>query len=362
MHSPFPYERLSSKEEFFGREAELKKLTQAANYSTNLLIHSKRRMGKSSLINRFFSQNEEKFITIYCDIFDITSKEELANALLKSAVNAQKQDLKTTLAKFLDIFKCVRVEPVLNTKTLEYSIKPIVTALSFDEMMEDFFTLLETLARTEKVVLAIDEFQQIATLKEKNIDALLRKFIQRQNNISFVFLGSKRHLLTSLFSYKAPLYEMAQHFELPPLRVNDIYAYASKHLDISKEITQYVFQQCDGETKMIQHVLHLLYVNDVSKINKQSVDESIKEIIDAKDASYRLLYDSLANTQKTALKIVAKYKKGFFKEDIFREYRIKKQTLQSAINALFTKELIDKDKDIYFIPDRTLELWAQMKL
>jgi hypothetical protein len=319
-------------------------------------------MGKSSLINRFFSQNEEKFITIYCDIFDITSKEELANALLKSAVNAQKQDLKTTLAKFLDIFKRVRVEPTLNAKTLEYSIKPIVTTLSFEEMMEDFFVLLETLARKNKVVLAIDEFQQIATLKEKNIDATLRKFIQKQRNISFIFLGSKRHLLTSLFAYKSPLYEMAQHFELPPLEVADIYNYASKHLKISKETTQYVYEQSDGETKMIQHVLHLLYINDFPQITDQSVDECIKEIIDAKDASYRLLYDSLSNTQKTALKIVAKYKKGFFKEDIFKEYRIKKQTLQSAVNALFTKELIDKDKDSYFTPDRTFELWARIKL
>ena len=41
------------------------------------------------------------------------------------------------------------------------------------------------------------------------------------------------------------------------------------------------------------------------------------------------------------------------------QYNIKKQTLQSSIDTLLKKELIDKEDDRYFIPDRTFELWIE---
>jgi hypothetical protein len=89
------------------------------------------------------------------------------------------------------------------------------------------------------------------------------------------------------------------------------------------------------------------------------IDEAVTEIINSKDGSYKLLYDTLGNNQKTALKIVGIYKKGFFASSILQEHNIKKQTLQSSIDALFSKELIDKEAERYFIPDRSFELWVE---
>ena len=41
MYSPFPYDRLPSKNEFFGRQDELENLSKIVNYSNNALIYSK---------------------------------------------------------------------------------------------------------------------------------------------------------------------------------------------------------------------------------------------------------------------------------------------------------------------------------
>ena len=68
-------------------------------------------------------------------------------------------------------------------------------------MIEDFFNSLEQLSKTSKIIIAIDEFQQIANITDVKIDAILRKYIQNRTNISYIFLGSKRHILTSLFEY-----------------------------------------------------------------------------------------------------------------------------------------------------------------
>lgn len=359
MHSPFPYDRLPNTLEFFGRVKEFEDISTIVKYSNNLLIHSKRRMGKSSLIKTFFAKNSQEFSTIYVDIFDITSKEDFAQQLLTAVSNIGGFDLKTTIKKFSTLFKRVRVEPTIDPKSLEYSIKPIVATLSFEEMMEDFFNSITELSKTNKIILAIDEFQQIATISDIKLDAILRKNIQERENISYIFLGSKRHLLTSLFEYKSPLYELATHYQLKPLALEEIYTYAQKHLKISQKLTEYIYFQSDGETKMIQNILHLLYLQKEQAITQDMIDDAIAEIINSKDGSYKLLFDTLNNNQKTAIKIVGKYKKGFFSSAVLQEYNIKKQTLQSSIDALFTKELIDKEDEKYFIPDRSLELWIE---
>ncbi|QOG12608.1 AAA family ATPase [Arcobacter sp. FWKO B] len=359
MSSPFPYDRLPTQDEFFGRVAEFEKLSQTVKYSNNLLIYSKRRMGKSSLIKTFFEQNSKEYLTIYVDIFDITSKEDFAHKLLKALANAGKFDLKTTIKNLTSLFKRVRVEPTIDTNTLEYSIKPIIATLSFDEMMEDFFHSLNELSKTNKIIVAIDEFQQIASITDVKLDAMMRTYIQERQNISYVFLGSKRHLLTSLFEYKSPLYELATPMLLEPLDIDAIYEYSKKHLKVSYDIVEYIYDISDGETKMIQNILHLMYLQKEKEISKNMVDDALQEIINSKDGSYKLLFDTLGNNQKIALKIVGIYKKGFFANTILQEYNIKKQTLQSSVDALFAKELIDKEDDRYFIPDRAFELWVE---
>ena len=362
MNSPFPYDRITKVDEFSGRTKELQKLEQIVKYSNNLLIHSKRRMGKTSLIKHFFHSLSDDYISIYVDIFDISTKEDFAKALLIALSNAQKLDIKSTLKKLTSLFKRVRVEPTIDPDTLEYSIKPIIENLSFEQMIEDFFIGLQTLSKEKQIVIAIDEFQQIATIKDIKLDAIMRRYIQERENISYIFLGSKRHLLASLFEYKAPLYELATHLELKALDIDEIENYVYRYLKIDKKILLYIAEISDYETKMMQNIFHLLYIDKKEIILQEDVDAIVQEIINSKDSSYRIIFDTLGNNQKTALKIVVKYKSGFFANSILHNYNIKKQTLQSAVDALFKKELIDKNGNTYFIPDRTFELWARKNL
>ncbi len=359
MQSPFAYDRLPQKGEFYGRSRELTRVNQAIQQGTNLLIHSKRRMGKSALIHQALGLQDQSTLCLYTDIFHITSKESFAQSLLESLASAQKGDLKTTLKKLTALFKRVRVEPVVDPHTFEYSIRPVVATLSFEEMLNDFFEGIQTLAQKQRLVVAIDEFQQIAGISDVRLDALLRQHIQQRQNISWIFLGSKRHLLTSLFEYKAPLYEMATHFELPALSIDEIESYVTQYLTIDRVQIEQIYAKADGETKLIQNIFHLLYLQKDQPVTLELIDAAINEIISSKDASYRMLYDTLSHNQKTALKIVGKYKRAIYTAPVLQEYHIKKQTLQSAIAALLNKELIDRDDDHFFLPDRTLELWVE---
>ena len=80
MNSPFPYDKLPDSTQFFGRSNEILQLSNTVKYSNNLLLYSKRRMGKSSLIKNFFAKNSDEYLCVYVDIFDITTKEDFAHS------------------------------------------------------------------------------------------------------------------------------------------------------------------------------------------------------------------------------------------------------------------------------------------
>ena len=69
-------------------------------------------------------------------------------------------------------------------------------------MIEDFFNSLEQLSKTSKIIIAIDEFQQIANITDVKIDAILRKYIQNRTNISYIFWVQKTYSNFSFLSIK----------------------------------------------------------------------------------------------------------------------------------------------------------------
>jgi AAA+ ATPase superfamily predicted ATPase len=362
MNSPFPYETYAENESFYGREVEKEKILSFANTSTNLVIYSKRRLGKSSLVREVFRENKE-YLFIYCDMFDITSKEDFASNLLHSLASSIKGDIKVVLKRLSKLFKRVSLVYSADPQTGKLSLKPDLKALSFQEMMDEFFNTVFELSKKQKIVIALDEFQQISTLKDAKIDAILRKYIQENYNISYIFLGSKRHMLNRLFEYGAPLFEEAVSMQLETIKQEDINNYVSKHLNISDEIVEYIYDLTDGETKFIQHIFHILFVYHKRKeITISLVDEAILEIIHAKSSGYKILFDTFSQFQKKAFKALSKYSQNIHSKDVLDEYNISKGSMQSALKQLYQREIIDKEDDVWFIPDRTLELWGKTLL
>ena len=362
MSNPFHYEGFALEEQFYGREAELAKIQKLVEYSNNLLLYSKRRMGKSSLIKELMHRNDEKFSTIYCDIFDIASKEEFASILLKSLAKTHRGDLKTIVSNLKKYFKRITFGITVDPNTAEISYAPRLEGLDFSEMMEEFFEGLFLLSREKRVILAIDEFQQIALLDTK-VDALLRKYMQEPHNVSYIFAGSKRHSLTTLFTYSAPLYEMATHMELGGLECESVLVYASQYLSLNEGTVDYLIMVCDHETKLMQHILHILYnTYQDSVITPMMIEDALDEIIGDKSSSYTLLYDTFSLTQKKAFKIITSDVVTIFSLDTLKAYNIQKASLNSALKQLYSKEIIDKEEDKWFVPDRTLELWGKRML
>jgi len=70
----------------------------------------------------------------------------------------------------------------------------------------------------KRVLIAIDEFQQILNYPEKNMEARLRTIIQQLQNVVFIFSGSQPHLMSDMFANPAkPFYRSTSFLKLEKL-------------------------------------------------------------------------------------------------------------------------------------------------
>ena len=66
-----------------------------------------------------------------------------------------------------------------------------------EKTVRELFEYLETLDKP--CILAIDEFQQIREYPEDTTEAFIRTLVQQCSRTSFIFCGSKRHMMTDIF-------------------------------------------------------------------------------------------------------------------------------------------------------------------
>src|SRR5690606_28769328 len=67
-------------------------------------------------------------------------------------------------------------------------------------------------------IMVFDEFQQIATYEDDLIERQLRSSIQHHSKVAYLFLGSRKHLLQSMFLEQSrPLYRSAMHYPIGPI-------------------------------------------------------------------------------------------------------------------------------------------------
>lgn len=65
------------------------------------------------------------------------------------------------------------------------------------QTIEQIFAYLQD--QNKRVVIAIDEFQQILHYPQTHTEAMLRAQIQKLTRVNFIFSGSHTHLLLSMF-------------------------------------------------------------------------------------------------------------------------------------------------------------------
>jgi len=370
LQNPFVSTGLIPDEYFCDRVEETAYLIRMLTHGSNVLLAAPRRIGKSKLIDHFFLRPEVvgNYYTIYIDLFHTTSLSGFTKAF--------------GVAVFEQILRWdekLKLQAVAALKSLRPQVSAdeltgrLSWSIDWNCISEPDLNLKEIFAALEKAdkpcIVAFDEFQQIAEYPEKGVEALIRGYVQRMTNCNFIFCGSRRHILTEMFTQQSrPFFESVEMMSLAPIAEDKYEAFArhwmsayGKQLDT--DVIYRIYKLGEGNTAFLQRTMHHAFdrLSAGETCTAEVALQAINDVLDAADEIYKEKMNCLSERQQDVLLAIAneghaaKILGGAF----VRRYNLNSSsTVQAAVKKLLEDGWVSESAGIYFLPDTIFRLWV----
>jgi AAA+ ATPase superfamily predicted ATPase len=368
VKNPFITAGYISPEYFCDRETESRQLLEEIANGNNLALISTRRMGKTGLIQHCFQKKgiNTDYYTFFVDIYAGKSLRDFIFMLSKVILETLKPQSKRAFQQFWNSVKSLQAGisfDVAGNPSFQLRLGDIQSP---EATLDEIFKYLSVASKP--CLIAIDEFQQIASYPEKNMEAVLRTYIQQCTNARFIFAGSQHHTMGNLFLSPArPFYQSVSVMHLESISLLAYTAFAQRHFELNhKSITsatiEIIYNRFEGVTWYMQKMLHILYnMTPVHGVcNEKMIDESLRNIIDSYRYTYMETLFRLPEKQKELLIAITKEGKaqavtsGMF----IKKYKLTSpSSVQAALKGLLEKDFITMEKSLYKIYDKFLGLW-----
>lgn len=135
-----------------------------------------------------------------------------------------------------------------------------------------------------RVVVVFDEFQRILEYENDRIERTLRSAIQNQPNVSYIFLGSRKHLIQRMVLDSAsPLYRAGGHYPLGPIPTHEWIPFIQERFEASnKRINETeiraICAQSKGHPFYTQHLCHAVW--ELCSPSETVTNELIESAVD----------------------------------------------------------------------------------
>ena len=363
MKNPFVTKGYAGPEYFCDRIQETVDLVKLLTNDNNMALISPRRLGKTDLIHHCFAQPEikEKYYTFIIDIYATSSLADFVSLLGQAILDELKPRGRKSWEKFVGTLKSIQQQisfdmngnPVWGVGLGAYT-NPAIT-------LDEIFVYLNT--ADKPCLVAIDEFQKITEYPDgQNVEAALRTHIQRCPNATFLFAGSKRHLMGEIFlSPSRPFYQSVITMGLSPIPIEKYIEFACAQFEkcgksIQPDVVDIVYQRFDGITSYLQRLMNVLFLNTAQgeTCSKDMIDVAINYILDLYTEYYDTLLAQMSEKQRNVFLAIAceRRVKSVSGGAFVRKYHLQSpSSVMSALRGLLDKDLITQENGEYFVYD-----------
>jgi len=334
----------------------------------NVCIFGLRRIGKTILIREFVKRHSEiKSIYLNFEFLFSVPIELSQNFILESA--------KWFFDKELEIYDLVAlpggevVKRLLQELEKGESSKTVVIKLAFEYLRE--------LGKEEKIVVFMDEFQEILKLKNyrdlRNILGIFREYINDEN-ILFVISGSFPHIMRDMIANgESPIYNQFKELKLDYFEKESAYELISKVIECGEESKRLIYQLSGGHpfyivsiakrTKLI-HRIYELSIN-LTTIKRAFLIETLyPEGGIYKHSSYLLnTVLSLAKYKAPLIGILNTLLKedGLTQSEIAKKIKVSQGEARLYISELERLDILNRIEDRYYIEDKVFKMWLDLR-
>ncbi|MFC1631610.1 ATP-binding protein [Candidatus Omnitrophota bacterium] len=370
MKNPFVYGKEVYGDNFCNRKEEKQELYRDVINGQNVIIFSQRRLGKTSLINEVFNECRKKgIIAIYVDLYPMLSEEDFVRIYAKSIAEAIWGKIKKKLEEMTKFFQKVRPTFSIGpTGEMSYSFD--IDRKSISPSIEDVLNSVKRYAdgKNKRLAVCFDEFQQIGQLKTDRLEKIMRSSFQKHKNIAYVFMGSKKHLITDMFNDpNRPFYRSAKSFPLEKISKSELLLFIqNKFKDTGKTIADNLAKELidisESHPYYIQYLCHIVWELAIDRkiVKQEDLEKGLNLLLTRESSTYEATWDLLTVKQRQVLVALSRLSSA---DKLFSSAFLEKHNLGSAssvqrtLASLVDKDLIDKEKDEYSIIDIFFRKW-----
>lgn len=374
MSNPFFIDGYRGTDSFCNRKKELSTIAQNVHSGVHTTIVSFRRMGKTALIQRAFDQLSKR--TTQTILIDIEATHNLGqfNAVLATGIARALYTQRRGVSKHItEILQRLRASVALDAVTLqpsvEFSFGP--TSPSARQSLDELLAILEE--HPKRVVLAIDEFQQVASYDGGLMEQELRSRMQQLRNISFVFAGSKKDMMTTMFSDgRRPFYHSTSMLGLTEITASDWESYivsqfATSKRHISESVVARVLEVSYRHTFYVLLLCNRLWNTGEKRLKDPlQVDAVLHDLTQQMEVEFFTYRNLLASGQWSLLSGIGI--EGLVSEPTAQAFMSKynlnsSAAVTKALAVLLDRELVlRRDDGLYRVYNPFFSWWAQRRL
>ena len=367
QNNPFVVVGYNGPEYFCDREKETAKLIAAIENDRNVTLIAPRRYGKTGLLHHINRMMPTEYVGVYLDIFALKSLAEFAKAFAAAVVGTLDTPVEKTMATVARFFKSCRPTITPQEDGLPKFSFDIVPHKAEESIAETFAYLKK---RDRRIVIAIDEFQQILDFPEKGTEAMLRSYVQDVPWVRFIFAGSRHHLMGEMFlSAKHPFYQSTDIMSLDVIGPEAYAAFARRHFEsagqkFSEDAFAALYKRFDGITWYVQSVLNRIWQQGEGFVSAGQIGEVVSELVEDRAMVFRDLYFSQNESSQRLLSAIAVdgSAKGVFSGEFLTRHGLSAtSSVRSALKVLQDKDLVYRTDDGYVVYDRIFGEWLRRK-
>ncbi len=375
MDNPFRFGGIVGGADFCNRQLERSELRQAIDNGDCLFLHSERRMGKTSLVSQVTSElDSTSYLPIYMDAWTTDSVNSFTLALARAVGRRLNMNLEHLLESLRNAFSrlipSLTVDAAGQTQLQFHLTTDNDSARTLQDVIEGIYRIAREQSR--RIVIVIDEFQRVLDFDSDEIERQLRSCIQQHRGVAWFFLGSKRHLLRGMFQDPArPLYRLGIHY---PLQVIDKehwrpfirHRFEASGIDLRDTQLEEILRISGGHPYYTQHLCHTVWdMCPSNEVPESLVSQAQTRLLEREGDTFSAQWEALTMTQQRLLLGISSQDAPVrpFASEFIKQWNLSTpSTVQRGIEALLTRDLVDRNEDGYFVLDRFLSAWLKRRM
>jgi uncharacterized protein len=371
MNNPFAYGTVVTGDDFADRERELRDLTGKLKETVRIFLAAPRRYGKTSLIRNSLGILQKRgLLTSYVDLYWATSSKDFMELYAGNAIRGSRSIARKAAHFIRDYLPRIRpslgFDPSGNPMlSMDFSGAPPIDAA------KEVFDLPEKIAHAQKkrFVVVLDEFQEIVKLDGGVLEKQLRAAIQHHTEVSYLFAGSKSHMLIDMVSEQGrPFYQMGTVMPLDKIPQDEFSPFIKDKFEKSgRKISPAALNRIFEEAENVPHYVQLLsfylwdHCRGVSLLNEEHVGEALSTLLGGQEPAYLTIWEGLTLHQRKTARAAALLRGRMItsKEAIQRFQLESASNATKSLRALCAKGILRKEKGGYVFEDVLFCRWIE---